>query len=459
MMFGNDLLLTLAIQQGNLMFTDVVYDIFILIMLAFGNGIFAMAEIAVVSARTTRLQERASQGEKGAKAALEATGDLNRFLSTIQIGITLIGIYAGVFGGTTLALVIDSALDTVPYLAPYSRSIGVVVVVVGTTFLTLVIGELVPKRIALASAEDIAVLVSRPMQLLSRITNPMVKVLSFSTEAVLKILPFSASEEPPITEEEIRMLMERGTKAGVIEKAERDIVDRTLRLDDFKVEAIMTPGTRIKWLDLEDDQETTLGKAIEGGRTRYPVCRKHLDNVVGAVRVRDLFAQVIANGGQKKIDLEAILFKPVFIVESMPALNVLELFRKHQTHLAIVLDEFGGVEGLVTMQDFLEEIVGEVPAYREGEEPDLVQREDGSWLVNGMMPIHEFIDAFSLPDLPENEIGDYHTLAGFVVTRIGHIPTASDSFQWEDLIIEVVDMDQNRVDKLLVVPAQKREDT
>ena len=437
------------------MFSEVMIDILILALLAVGNGIFAMAEIAVVSARTTHLQERAEKGQAGAAAALAATGDLNRFLSTIQIGITLVGIYSGVFGGATLAKVIETSLAPVPFLAPYAHTIGVAIVVVGTTYLTLVIGELVPKRIALAAAEDIAVLVARPMQLLAKIANPMVKILSVSTEAVMRILPFDASKEPPVTEEEIRLLMERGTKAGVLETIERDIVDRTLRLDDFKVEAIMTPGTKIKWLDLEDDSTVTLQKAIEGGRTRYPVCRKHLDNVIGAVRVRDLFAQVLDNGGAKEIDLEAIMFQPVFVVESMPAINVLELFRKHQTHLAIVLDEFGAVEGLVTMQDFLEEIVGEIPAYMEAEDPNAVKRKDGSWLVDGLMPIKEFIDEFNFPKLPKDEIGDYHTLAGFVVTRIGHIPSSSDTFDWKGFTFEVVDMDMNRVDKVLVLPPDK----
>ncbi len=437
------------------MFSEILINILILILLALGNGIFAMAEIAVVSARTARLHERAEKGQAGAAAALAATGNLNRFLSTIQIGITLVGIYSGVFGGATLAKIIEASLAKVPFLAPYARTIGVATVVVGTTYLTLVIGELVPKRIALAAAEDIAVLVARPMQLLAKLANPMVKILSVSTEAVMKILPFDASKVPPVTEEEIRLLMERGTKAGVLEKVERDIVDRTLRLDDFKVDAIMTPGTKIRWLDLEDDPQSTLQKAIKGGRTRYPVCRKHLDNVIGAVRVRDLFAQVLDNGGVNDIDLEAILFQPVFIVESMPAINVLELFRQHHTHLAIVLDEFGAVEGLVTMQDFLEEIVGEVPAYMESEDPKAVEREDGSWLVDGLMPIKEFIEEFAFPELPEDEIGDYHTLAGFVVTRIGHIPSSSETFEWEGFSFEVMDMDMNRVDKVLVRPPVK----
>lgn len=283
----------------------------------------------------------------------------------------------------------------------------------------------------------------------------MVKLLSISTEGLLKILPVGPSSEPPVTEEEIRLLMERGTKAGVLDQAERDIVDRTLRLDDFKVDAIMTPGTQIKWLDLNDDPQTLLTKAIAGGRSRYPVCRGQLDNVVGAVRMRDLFALVMENGRDSEIDLERIMFKPVFIVESMLALNVLELFREYQTHLAIVLDEFGAVEGMVTLQDFLEEIVGDLPAYMEEADPEAIEREDGTWLVDGMMPISDFINRFGLPEQPEDEIGDYHTLAGFVVTRIGHLPSPSEYFNWGGFRFEVIDMDLNRVDKVLLVPPEK----
>ena len=437
--------------------SEVAFEILIIFLLAIGNGFFAMAEIAVVSSRSSRLEERFNEGDVGAKEALDTTQDLNRFLSTIQIGITLIGIFAGAFGGTTLARKIELAVENVPYIAPYGHVIGMIIVVSGTTYLTLVLGELVPKRIALAASEEIAVRVAKPMQLLSRLANPVVTLLGSSTDAVVSLLPLGMTEEPPVTEEEIRVLMERGTKAGVIEKMEQDIVDRTLRLDDFKVAAIMTPDTRIKWLDLEGDQETILRKAIDGGRTRYPVCRKQLDDVVGAVRVRDLFAQVIAQGRDNPIDLESIMFKPVFVVDSMPALKVLELFKANQTHMAIVLDEYGAVEGLVTMHDILEEIVGDVPAYKEEEEPFSIQREDGSWLLDGMMPIEDVAEMFSISDLPPDEEGDYHTLAGFVVTRIGKIPTSSDAFEWQGLKFEVVDMDRNRVDKVLVIPPEVRQ--
>jgi putative hemolysin len=433
---------------------NVFFEILIILLLVLGNGIFAMSEIAMISARRSRLEERAKQGKTGAKVALEMSRDMNRFLSTIQIGITLVGIFAGAYGGATLAGKIGNALAEISFLRPYAYSVGIVTVVLVTTYITLVFGELVPKRIALNGPDAIAMRLARPMRFLSKIATPLVALLSKSTNAIMSILPVGPAQEPVITEDEIRIMMERGTKAGILDKIEQDIVDRALRLDDFKVDAIMTPGTRIKWLDLEDDAETILRKAIQGGRTRYPVCRKHLDNVVGVVRVRDLFAQALSSDQQNDINLESILFQPVFVVESMPALRVLELFRTHHTHIAIILDEFGAVEGLVTMHDFLEEIVGRAPAYKEEQEPYAIQRDDGTWLVDGLMPITDFVKKFDIPEFPLEEKGDYYTLAGFVVTRLGKIPVSSDRFKWGDYIFEIMDMDGKRVDKVLLIPPE-----
>lgn len=433
---------------------NVIFEITIILLLVLGNGIFAMSEIAMISARRSRLEERAKEGKAGAKAALEMSRDMNRFLSTIQIGITLVGIFAGAYGGATLAGKIGNALAQISFLRPYAYSIGIVTVVLATTYITLVLGELVPKRIALNGPDAIAIRLARPMRFLSKVATPLVALLSKSTDAIMSALPVGPAQEPVVTEDEIRIMMERGTKAGILDKVEQDIVDRALRLDDFKVDAIMTPGTRIKWLDLEDDSEKILQKAIQGGRTRYPVCRKHLDNVVGVVRVRDLFAQALSCNEADAINLESILFQPVFVVESMPALRVLELFRTHHTHIAIILDEFGAVEGLVTMHDFLEEIVGRAPAYKEEQEPVAIERDDGTWLIDGLMPIDDFVKKFEIPELPPEEKGDYYTLAGFVVTRIGKIPISSDRFKWGKYIFEIMDMDGKRVDKVLLIPPE-----
>lgn len=433
----------------------VLIEILVLLLLAIGNGIFAMSEIAVVSARRARLQERVNKGETRAETALALAEEPNRFLSTIQVGITLIGIFMGAFGGVTLARYIEEVLLIVPVLAPYSNVIGIGIVVLGTTYLTLVIGELVPKRIALTDPDAIAVRVAEPMELLSRITSPIVTFLTLSTEAVLRILPIQPSDEPPVTEEEIRLLLERGTKAGIFEQVEQDIVKRALRLDERRIDAIMTPRTQIIWLDLNDKTKINARKIVESGRSRYPVCRGDLDNVMGIVRVRDLFSQGLADDDD--VDIGAAMHQPLFVVESMRALRVLELFREHRTHIALVLDEFGAIEGLVTMHDILEALVGDAPGFDEIEEPYAVRREDGSWLLDGMLPITEFYDMFDVPQPPSEERGDYHTLAGFVVTRLGRVPSSAESFNWGGVHFEVVDMDGNRVDKVLVMLPDRAE--
>lgn len=438
---------------------SVFIEILILVLLAVGNGIFAMSEIAVVSARHARLQERVNDGDRRAATALDLAREPNRFLSTIQVGITLIGIFTGAFGGVTLARKLGDVMEVVPALAPYSEAIGVGVVVLATTYLTLVVGELVPKRIALNDPDAIAVRVAGPMQLLARLTRPVVSFLSASTEVVFRILPIEPSDEPPVTEEEIKLLLERGTKAGIFEQGEQAIVERALRLDERRIDAIMTPRTQIIWLDLNDDTETNVRKIIEGRRSRYPVCRDDLDDVMGVVRVRDLFSQRLNGAAAEDVDIEEAVRQPLFVVESMRALRVLELFREHRTHIALVLDEFGAIEGLVTMHDILEAIVGDVPAHDEAQEPYVVQREDGSWLLDGMLPISEFFDMYDVPQPPAEERSDYHTLAGFVVTRIGRIPSSTETFDWGNLRFEVVDMDGNRVDKVLVMPRQGGEST
>lgn len=437
--------------------SSVLIEILVLVLLAVGNGIFAMSEIAVVSARHARLQERVNEGDRRAAAALDLAQEPNRFLSTIQVGITLIGIFTGAFGGVTLARKLEGVIAVVPALAPYGNAIGVGIVVLATTYLTLVVGELVPKRIALNDPDVIAMRVAGPMQLLSQLTRPVVSFLSASTEAVFRILPIEPSDEPPVTEEEIKLLLERGTKAGIFEQVEQDIVERALRLDERRIDGIMTPRTQIIWLDLNDNAETNVRKIIEGGRSRYPVCRDDLDNVIGVVRVRDLMSQRLDGATAEDIDVEQAMDQPLFVVESMRALRVLELFREHRTHIALVLDEFGAIEGLVTMHDILEAIVGDAPAYDETEEPYAVQREDGTWLLDGLLPITEFFDMFDVPQPPPEERGDYHTLAGFVVTRIGRIPSSAERFEWGDLRFEVVDMDGNRVDKVLVTPSEGNE--
>ncbi|GIK39618.1 MAG: hypothetical protein BroJett011_34510 [Chloroflexota bacterium] len=420
--------------------------ILIIILLTVANGIFAMSEAAVISARKAKLQQQANMGDARARAALALAQNPNRFLSTVQVGITLIGILAGAFGEATLADDLETLLERVPWLAPYSRAISLIIMVVVLTYLSLIIGELVPKRLALRNPEVIAGLVAAPMNFLSAVVNPAVYVLSVSTEAVLRLLGVKPSTEPPITEEEIRVLIQQGTQAGVFEVAEQDMVEAVFRLNDQRAFDLMTPRPEIVWLDLDDSPQEIVAKITESGYSRFPVCRGSLDNVLGVVRAKDLLARSVAG---EPLDLKNAMRSPIFVPESVLAFQVLELFRGSQPHLALVIDEYGGTQGLVTLHDILEAIVGEV----EVSEPQAVQRQDGSWLLDGALAVEEFKEIFDLGTLPEEEHDYYQTLGGFVMMLLGRVPTAGDHFHWAGLRFEVMDMDGKRVDKVLVVPA------
>ncbi|PPS45050.1 hemolysin family protein [Chroococcidiopsis sp. TS-821] len=427
------------------------FEILIILLLIVANGIFAMSEIAVVSSRKARLQQLANEGNAKARAALKLAESPNNFLSTVQVGITLIGVLTGAFGGATIARNIASYLQQIPILAPYSQAIALAIVVLTITYLSLIIGELVPKRLALHSPERIAANIAMPMRLIAALFSPAVYLLSASTDFVLRILGIGPSTEPLVTEEEIKVLIEQGTEAGTFEVAEQDMVERVFRLGDRPVSALMTPRPEIVWLDLEDSLEANRHKIINGGHSRFPVCQGGLDNVLGIVPVSDLLARCLSN---QPLDLTVSLRQPVFVPESTRGLKVLEMFKQTGTHIALVVDEYGVIQGLVTLNDILIEIVGDVPSADDREEPQVVQREDGSWLLDGMLSIDEFFELFAIKEIPTEHRGSYQTLGGFVITHLGRIPTASDYFEWQGMRIEVVDMDGNRVDKVLVAPIE-----
>lgn len=431
--------------------TGIVFEILLILVLIIGNGVFAMSEIAVVSARKTRLQQQVNQGNSGARAALQLANSPSRFLATVQIGISLVGILAGAFGGATIAKKLAEALRLVPLFTPHSDALAFGIVVVCITYLSLVIGELVPKEVALNDPEGIASKVAQPMQMLSKVTAPIVRVLSVSTQTVVKLLGVRASEEPPVTEDEIRLLIRQGTESGTFKQAEQDIVERVFRLDDLPVSAIMTPRSRIVWLDYEEPFERNHQKISSSVNSRFPVCQGSLDEILGIVLVKDLY---VHRAGESSTDLTAFLRQPLFIPESLWALKVLEMFKQTGMHIALVVDEYDVVQGLVTLNDILEAIVGGLPSAGEQNEPQVIQREDGSWLIDGMLPIDEFQQVLSLDELPEIGKGHYQTLGGFVIAYLGRIPTSSNHFEWQGLRFEVVDMDGNRVDKVLVTPAQ-----
>lgn len=407
-----------------------------------------MAEIAIVSARKSRLKHLAQEGNKNAQSALDLANNPNRFLSTVQVGITLIGILAGAFAGEAIISPLSEQISGTPFLDPYSDAIALGTVVVVITYFSLIIGELVPKRIALHNPEKIAAFVARPMNILSAFTTPLVSVLTASTDLVLKVLRIrQTSDELPVSEEEIKMLIREGARVGVFKLTEKDIVERTFMLGDKRVNILMTPRKEIVWLDVDSSFKAIRNKIGKRSYSYFPVCKDTLDNVLGVVRTEDLLAHYLI---EEKIDLNKFLHKPLFIPETMEGLEVLELFKKTGVHTALVVDEYGNVRGILTLTDILEAIVGDMPAVHEPEEKDIVKRDDGSWFVDGLVPSDEFKAYFHIKKLQGERTGNFHTIGGFAMYKIGRIPVSGDKFDWESLRFEVMDMDGNRVDKLLI---------
>jgi putative hemolysin len=429
--------------------TAILIEVTLILLLLFANGVFAMSEMAIVSARKARLQQRARSGSPRAMAALELAEAPSHFLSTVQIGITLVGILAGAFGGATIAEQLAAYFSRVPVLAEYSEALALAIVVLSITYLSLIIGELVPKRIALHNPERVASAVAIPMRLLSKIASPAGRMLSASTEAVLRLLGIKESDEPPITEDEIKVLIEQGIAAGVFEEAEREMIESVFHLGDLTVDGIMTPRTEVVWLDVDDSIAEIKEKIKQNTRSRYPVVQGSPDNVIGMVRAKDLLAASLAGG---PLDLKALLKPPLYMPENMPALKAIDMFKKSRLHSALVVDEYGGIEGIVTVNDILEALVGEMPSIYEPSEQPIVQRADGSWLVDGGLPVDEFKDTFQIDRLPKEEQAHFRTLNGFIVSYLGRIPAVADQFEWGGYRFEVMDMDRNRVDKVLVTP-------
>ncbi len=425
----------------------ITTEILIVVLLILANGFFALAEMAVVSARKTRLQQKADEGDKGASVALALSNKPTRFLSTIQVGITTIGILSGAFGGATIAEEIAANLSKVVWLEPYSEAIGIAIVVLIITYFTLIFGELVPKRIALNNAESIAAKVAAPMNGLARLGRPVVALLSSSTEVVLRLIRIKPSSEPSVTEEEVKMMIYEGAQSGIFEETEQEIVERVFRLGDRRAISLMTYRTEIVFLDIEDSLDTNLDKIASSGHSRFPVCKGNLEEILGIVQVKDLFAQE-RNG--LKVDLQAAIQPAVFIPEAMPAFELLEHLREKKSHLALIIDEYGGITGMVTINDVLEAIVGDIPTLEDAvQEPDIVQREDGSYLLDGTLSPDELKDLLDLDNLPDEEEVGYETLGGMLMAVIGRIPNTGDAIFWGNWRFEVVDMDGHRVDKVL----------
>jgi putative hemolysin len=423
----------------------------VLLCLILANGAFAMSELAVVSSRHGRLQALADREAAGAAAAIALAASPGRFLSTVQVGITLIGILMGAFGGATLSADLAAGLRTWPVLAPYAEELAIGIVVVAIAYFSLVLGELVPKRLALHAPEAIAARVARPMQWLSAAMLPFVKLLTLSTEGVLRLLGVPERVKQTVTEAEIDGLMKIGAEAGVFERAEREFVARVLRLDAQTVGAIMTPRVDIVALRLDAPLEENLKIVRREGYTRLPVCRGSLSEIAGILDTLDLLDPALAD---KPLELQAHLRPALYVPETIHVIRLLELFKQHKEHLALVVDEYGELEGLVTMTDVLEAIVGEVPEADEGEAPQIVRRDDGSLLVDGGASLASLREALDRTlELPADEANTYQTVGGLVMARLARVPRAGDHFDFAGLRFEVLDMDRRRVDKVLVAPS------
>jgi len=406
-----------------------------------------MSEIAVVAARKVRLQQRAEDGDERARTALELAHDPNKFLSTVQFGITLVGVLAGAYGGATIAETLAEPIATVPQLAPYAEGIALGLVVTVITVLSLVIGELVPKRIALNSPEAIASWVARPMILLSKVGGPVVGALTAATNLVLRVFGVKGEAEPNLTEDEIKALISQGAETGAVGATEENIVQRVFQLGDQRVAAIMTPRPDIEWIDVDASEEELREFLASHSHTQFVVCHGGLDEVLGIVWSADLLP--IAFQGSR-LDLRSLVREALFVPDSMPAVQLLESFRSSHKHVALVMDEYGAVEGLVTVTDLLTAIVGDLPADASEAQGAFVSRADGSWLVDGSAQMEEVTTYFGLDGLPEDEAGAYHTIGGFVMARLGRVPKAADAFEWGGMRFEVMDMDGRRIDKVLV---------
>lgn len=424
-------------------------DLVLLLFLILLNGILAMSEIAVVSARKSRLQKLADDGSPGAESALALSNEPSAFLSTIQVGITTVGILSGAIGENALADPLTLWLSEFSLVMPYARGLALTLVVVGLTYFSVVIGELVPKRLGLLAPEAIASLVASPMNVLSSLTRPLVCLLSSSSSLILRLIGARRSEEPPVTNDEINVLMEQGAEAGVFHESEQAIVSNVLRLDEQRIAAIMTHRNDIYMIDLDEPENEIRRRLSESPFTRIVVCRDGIEHIVGILRTADLLKVALAG---ESLEIDRYLRPPLYVPEGVSTTHLLESFRKARQQCALIVDEYGELQGLVTLTDVLTSIVGDLPSSDTLEEQDIVQRDDGSWLIDGSVPIERLKAGIGFDDgLPGEDENAYNTLGGLVMYVLGRIPAVADQFEVAGCRFEVVDMDKNRVDKVLLV--------
>ena len=430
-------------------------NILIIFILFIFNAIFAMYEIAMVSSKKTRLVARAEDGQKGASVAMELLQDPDQqYLSAIQIMITMIDTLAGGIGGSQLSRPLAEVFKRVNWLAPFAEIAALIIVVIIITYFSIVLGELIPKRIAVSKPEDVVTKLSPMIRGLTNAVRPLTKLLSGSTNLGIKIFNIDVTREPAITEEELKGYIQEGRQTGVFDEAEQTMVDGVFRFTDRRVDAIMTPHTELDWINLDDDHDTIVKELMESNYSRMPIAHGDLDRSMGIINTKDLLGVDIHN---PQFNLEDYLREPLFFPGNMEAVKAFEQFRQTGIHHALVLDEFGGVEGFVTLYDVLESIVGDIPLDEYDKDQDVVQRSDGTWLVDGLIPIDELKEIMDVDELPEEDKAGFQTLSGFVMNQLGRIPKTGSLFEWSHWRFEVVDMDGHRVDRVLVTDISNEE--
>lgn len=424
-------------------------SLLILLVLILLNGVFAMSEIAIVSSRRARLLQMAESGSAGASRAIALATEPTRFLSSVQVGITSIGILNGAIGEDSIASPIRMLLMETPGLEPYAQPLSRASMVVLLTYFSLILGELVPKRLALTHPEAIAAIIARPMDVLAALGRPLVKVLTLSTDGFLRLFGVRPSKEPQVTVDEIRLLLRQGTEEGVFEPSEQLMVTNVLNLDERRVGSILTPRSDIIYLDLADGLDINAGKLRSQPHAALPVCEGGLEHVVGFVRSKRVLEHMLSTGA---LDFRAVAEPALFVPEAATLMTLLEQFKRTSMPIALVVDEFGDVEGLVSLTDVISSIVGDLPGDTD-EEPMIVQREDGSWLMDGGVDLDTVLRTLNADDLLSDEDRQhYHTLGGLAMLALSRVPRTGDAFQRGAYRFEVVDMDGNRVDRVLVTP-------
>lgn len=426
-----------------ILFIRTHMEIAIILVLILLNGIFSMSEIALVSSRKTRLENAAKRGSASAKAALELALAPNKFLSTVQIGITLVGLLTGIYSGENITNDLDAWLMQFEFIKPYTHSVAVVIILVIITFFTLVLGELVPKRIGMNSPETIAKLVARPMKIISLIMAPFVWLLTSTTDLILKILRVKPSDDSKVTEEEIKAIVQEGAEGGEVQEIEQNIVERVFNLGDRKVGSLMTHRRDVIFIDVNMGMSEVRNTVLKEIHSIYPVYENDKDHIIGVVNMKELFVHIT----DENFSLRKIIHRPYYISENTSVYMALEQFKKTKYRYSIVADEHGMAQGIITINDILEALVGDVSEFY-SDEFQITEREDGSWLIDGHYPFHDFLSYFDLTDIIDGE--DFNTVSGLILSLMGHIPKQGDKTHWQNLQFEIIDMDGVKIDKVMI---------